>query len=213
MECREKVEHGKTLGLRTVEALKKNGFKAAYFDSAADAEKAILSLIEDGASVGFGGSATVPQLNVQDELIKRGCTIYDHNKSIAPEEKLKMRYMQQSADFFLTGSNAVTLDGKLYNMDATGNRVSAMIFGPKHVIAVVGVNKIVKDLDEAEERVRMTAVPVNCIRLKRNTPCVGTGVCMDCSSPQRICNIAVVLHRCPPTIDFHVVIIGEELGF
>ena len=213
MESKEKLEHNRVIGLRTVEALKRNGYKAAYFDTSAEARDAVLSMISDNASVGFGGSATVSQLNIHEELQSRGCTLYDHNRSATPEEKLKMRYLEQDADYFLTGTNAVTVDGKLYNMDATGNRVSAMIFGPKHVIAVAGINKVVRDLNEAEERVRTVAAPVNGIRLHRDTPCVRTGMCQDCASPQRLCNIAVVLHHCPPTIDFHVLIIGEELGY
>ena len=106
----------------------------------------------------------------------------------------------------------MTEDGKLYNVDATGNRVGAMFIGPKKTIVVCGVNKIVKDLDAAEKRVREWAAPQNAKRLNRKTPCVETGLCEDCSSPDRICNIYVTLAKKPARTDVVVILVGEYLG-
>ena len=116
------------------------------------------------------------------------------------------------ADIFLTGTNAITEDGKLYNVDATGNRVGAMFIGPKKVIVVSGVNKIVGDMDAAEKRVKWWVAPQNAKRLNRKTPCVETGVCGDCSSPDRICNIYVTLGKKPARTDVVVILVGQELG-
>jgi hypothetical protein len=106
----------------------------------------------------------------------------------------------------------VTEDGWLYNVDATGNRVGAMFIGPKKVIVVAGVNKIVKTIEDAEKRVREWVAPQNAKRLNRKTPCVETGVCGDCSSPDRICNIDVTLRKKPIRTDVAVILVGENLG-
>ena len=112
-----------------------------------------------------------------------------------PEEVRALIQKTFSADIFLSGTNAITEDGKLYNVDATGNRVGAMFIGPKKVIVVSGVNKIVPDIEAAEKRIRWWVGPQNARRLNRKTPCVETGVCGDCSSPDRICNISVTLRK------------------
>jgi hypothetical protein len=117
-----------------------------------------------------------------------------------------------STDVYLTGTNAITEDGKLFNIDMTGNRVGAMFIGPKKVLVLSGVNKIVKDIQAAEERLRGWAAPQNAKRLNKKTPCTETGVCGDCSSPDRICNIYVTLAKRPTRTDIVIVLIGEPLG-
>jgi hypothetical protein len=112
-------------------------------------------------------------------------------------------------DVFLTGTNAITEDGKLFNIDATGNRVGAMFIGPKKVLVISGVNKIVKDIQAAEERLRGWAAPQNAKRLNKKTPCTETGVCGDCSSPDRICNIYVSMAKRPTRTEIVVVLIGN----
>ena len=124
-----------------------------------------------------------------------------------------MRRRILTADVFVCSSNAITEDGKLYNVDGTGNRVAAMTFGPRKVVLACGINKIVKDVDEAERRVREWAAPMNARRLGLETPCAKTGLCSDCSSPQRICNIRSLLVKRPLRTDFTVLLIGERLGF
>lgn len=113
----------------------------------------------------------------------------------------------------MTSTNAIIADGRLVNTDGTGNRVAAMIFGPKKVIVIAGTNKIVENLEEAEARIRMTAAPLNNKRLNRSNPCVTTGHCMDCQGPTRLCNVTTVLYKRPPVPDIHVLVVGEELGY
>jgi hypothetical protein len=118
-----------------------------------------------------------------------------------------------AADVMIASSNAITLDGKLVNLDGMGNRVAAMIFGPKKVILVVGVNKIVPDLDSAMARVKHYSAPVNSIRLGLKNPCVETGLCADCKSPQRICNMWSIIEGHMIKDRIHVKLVGEDLGY
>ena len=205
--------HADLLGAQVVEALRKNDFTAEYLKTAADAREKLLSMIPAGATVGFGGSMTIDGLDIQEKLRERGCPIYDHIKEPDPEKKMEARLKQLTCDIFLCGSNAITLDGKLYNVDGNGNRVAAMIFGPKQVIVVAGINKIVKDLSAADDRVKRIAAPTIALRVNGDAPCVRLGYCVDCDSPKRICKAAVTLHRKPSSHGVHVIIVGEALGY
>lgn len=200
--------------LKVVEALKGNRFEARYLRTAAFAAEELLAAIPRAATVGIGGSWTLMQLDIAAKLEERGNTVYCHHKSgLTPEEILAIRRKQLTCDVFLTGTNALTADGRLVNMDATGNRVAAMMFGPKKAIVLAGINKIVPGVHEAMERIRATAAPQNNRRLNRPNPCVASGHCMDCQGPTRLCNITTVLHKKPPASDIHVWVIGEELGY
>ncbi|MDD4601955.1 hypothetical protein SDC9_09161 [bioreactor metagenome] len=206
--------HNETLGNKVVKALEKNNFTAAYFPKRDDAVKHILDMIPNTAAVGVGGSWTVQELGLVSELESRGNTVFDHNKpGLSRDEVLALRHKQLSSDVFLTSTNAITLDGKLVNVDGAGNRVAAMIFGPKKTIVIVGANKIVKDTAEGEERIKLYAAPINNKRLGNNNPCTVTGECMDCQAPSRICNVTTIMHKKPFVSDIHIVIIGEKLGF
>lgn len=206
--------HNDILGAKVVDALKKNNFTAAYFKTRDEAVKHILEMIPSQESVGVGGSWTIQELGLWDILEDRGNTVFNHNKpGLSPEESLALRHKQLSCDVFITSTNAITLDGKIVNVDGAGNRVAAMIFGPKKAIVIVGVNKIAKDTAEAEQRIKMYAAPINNKRLNRPNPCTVTGECMDCQAPSRICNVTTIIHKKPFAIDFHVVVIGEQLGF
>ncbi len=202
------------LGLKTVEALQKNRFNASFYKTAQEALEKLFSMVTPEDSVGIAGSWTLQQLGVVETLEERGNTVFCHHKpGLSPEEVLETRRKQLTCDVFLTGTNAITIDGRLVNTDATGNRVAAMIFGPKKVIVIAGINKIVQSLEEAEERIRTTAAPLNNKRLNRSNPCVQTGKCMDCQGPTRLCNVTTVLHKRPPASDIHILLVEEELGF
>lgn len=201
-------------GLEVIGALQKNRFHAAFFKTTQEALEQLFADIPRDATVGIAGSWTLQQLKVVEALEARGNVVYCHHKpGLSPEEVLDTRRKQLTCDVFLTGSNAIVKDGRLVNTDATGNRVAAMIFGPKKVIVLAGVNKIVKNIEEAEARIRTTAAPLNNKRLNRPNPCVNTGRCMDCQGPSRLCNVTTVLHKCPPASNIHVFLIGEELGY
>jgi hypothetical protein len=198
---------------RTIVALKKNNFDARFFPKAAEALAEVWKMIPEGSTVGYGGSLTLNQIGFIEEAQKRSVKFLNpFAKGLSPEEGEKIRRQIFSADFFLASSNAITEDGKLYNIDATGNRVAPMIFGPKKVILVCGVNKIVKDIDEAQKKVQEWTAPMNVKRLGYKNPCGQTGECSDCASPERICNAYVILAKKPRRTDISVFIIGEFLG-
>lgn len=206
--------HGQTLGLKTVEALRKNRFDAAFFETRNEAADAVLKLISSGQQVAFGGSQTARQLNLQQLVQDAGATILDHNATgLSSEEKHEVMRQQQICDVFICSSNAVSLQGELFNLDGHGNRVAAMAFGPRRVIVIVGVNKLVADEEAAWQRIRTIAAPINFKRLNRPNPCAKYGVCMNCNLPTRGCNIYVATRRKPPLMEFSVFVVNESLGF
>jgi L-lactate utilization protein LutB len=198
---------------RTIKALRKNNFEPVFVPDSKSACEEVLKRIPDGTTVGVGGSVTLTQIGLLDALGNQNIQfIWPMRQGKTPEEVHTLIRQSFSSDIFLSSTNAVTEDGKLYNVDATGNRVGAMFIGPKKTIIVCGVNKIVKDLEAAEKRVREWTAPQNAKRLGRKTPCVETGLCADCSSPDRICNIYVTLAKKPTRVDVTVILVGEQLG-
>jgi hypothetical protein len=136
-----------------------------------------------------------------------------YSPGILPEEVLALRRQGMTADYMITSSNAITLDGKLVNLDGMGNRVAAMTFGPNKVILLVGMNKVTPDLESAMARVKHYAAPVNNIRLGLKNPCLETGLCSDCKSPNRICNMWSIIEGHMIEKRIHVKLIGEFLGY
>jgi L-lactate utilization protein LutB len=199
-------------GPRVVEALKSRHFDAYYCSAADEAAAKVLELIPEGAEVSWGGSVTVEALGIQEALRRRGQPLLDRG-AVPAEERENIMRRAMCCDVYLMGSNAVTEDGQLFNIDGTGNRVGALCFGPKSVIVVAGMNKVVPDLATAYSRVRHHAAPVNCQRFGLNTPCSVTGQCADCRSPQTICNQMVATRGCRPVGRIKVVLVGEDLGF
>jgi len=195
-------------------ALKANGFKVIYADNSKEALDKVMSLIPKEAKVGIGGSVTVRDIGLVESIVKQNNTIFmDWGKPLELKEKLKVRKEALTSDVYLTSSNAITLQGQLVSVDGTGNRVSAMIFGPKKVIVVAGANKLVDTLDEALARIRNIAGPLNAKRLNLNTPCALTGKCTDCNSPDRMCKVTVILEKKPNLSDITIVLVGENLGY
>jgi len=198
---------------RTVKALTKNNFEAVFVPDSKTALEEVMKQIPDGATVGVGGSVTLTQVGILKALEKRSIhLIWPAQQAKNMDERMELIRKSFSSDIFLSGTNAITEDGKLFNVDAMGNRVGAMCIGPKKTIIVTGINKIVKDLEAAEKRVKEWIAPQNAKRLNRKTPCVETGVCGDCSSPDRICNIYVTLAKRPSRTEVVVILIGEKLG-
>lgn len=203
-----------TIGESAVKALKKNGFDAVYVKTSAEAAAIVAKHLKKGSSIGFGGSMTVKNLGIQVAAAAAGCELLDHNApGLAPEAKTRLLKRQLTSDVFISGSNAVTLDGEILNVDGTGNRVAALSFGPTKTIVVVGINKIVRDMDEAFARLETYAAPMNNKRLDKPNPCVKAGVCMDCDGDTRICRVYNIMRKRPGGTDFTVIIVGEELGY
>jgi hypothetical protein len=198
---------------RTINALKKNNFEAVFVPDSKSACEEVMKQIPDGATVGVGGSVTLAQVGLLDSLGKRNINfIWPMRQGKTPDEIFELIRKSLSADFFISSTNAVTEDGKLFNVDATGNRAGAMFIGPRKTIIVCGVNKIVKDIEAAEKKLKEWTGPQNAKRLGRKTPCVETGVCADCKSPDRICNIYVTLAKKSARTDIMVILVGEQLG-
>jgi len=196
----------------TLKALKKNGFKARYFEDSKSAAKTLLEEISVTDKVGIGGSMTIKELGLPDALLQRGNTVYFHWLETTPEGMDNARRNASTADVYLTSTNALTEKGQLVNIDGTGNRVSAMVFGPKKVYVVCGINKLVDDVDGAIKRIKDNAYK-NARRLNLKTPCAITEKCNDCDSPQRMCNVTTIIEKKPNKIDIEVMIIGESLGY
>lgn len=196
----------------TLKALKKNGFKARYFEDSKSAAKTLLEEISVTDKVGIGGSMTIKELGLPDALLQRGNTVYFHWLETTPEGMDNARRNASTADVYLTSTNALTEKGQLVNIDGTGNRVSAMVFGPKKVYVVCGINKLVDDVDGAIKRIKDNAYK-NARRLNLKTPCAITEKCNDCDSPQRMCNVTTIIEKKTNKIDIEVMIIGESLGY
>lgn len=198
----------------TMAALKRRNMTVVLAPDGATALKAIVEMIPPGSTVGLGGSLTVKQIGLLDILRSGKYTLYDqYAKGLSPEKSMQMRRKGLLTDYFITGTNAVTMDGRLVNLDGAGNRVAALTFGPQKVIVVVGRNKIVADVDQALERVWNRAAPLNAKRLNRKVPCTSTGRCEDCSSRERICNHLVITEGQTYEGRLTVVIVDEDLGF
>ncbi len=208
-----KSKYYEVRALKTVDALKKNGFNAIYASTTQEAVSIALNLVPKNATVGVGGSVTIRELGIVDTLESRGNVLFDHYKCKTDEEIEAARKGQLTCDVFFASSNALTLDGKLVNIDGMGNRVAAMIYGPGHVILIVGAQKISDNLDQAIARIKTKAAPLNTIRLNRKTPCSVTGVCHDCNSEDRICNITTIIEKRPKNTPFTVIVVGEEIGY
>ncbi len=192
----------------------KNGFQAQYVETGAEAKALVLGMIPPGAPVGIGGSVTIRQLNFIETLRQQGHAVYDHwQEGLSPEEIREVQLHHVTSPFFLTSTNAITQDGKLVNIDNTGNRVAAMILGPQQVIVVASKQKIVADVDAALKRIKEEVTPLVARRLRYNTPCAVTGTCEDCDSPHRLCRATCVLERKTRGVRaFSVIIVGEALG-
>jgi L-lactate utilization protein LutB len=199
---------------RTMTALKARQFDAYSFRKPEDLAQEILKQVVPGATVGMGGSVGLRELGLPKALEKKGVLVLDTwRDGLTPEEVLDLRLRHLSCDIFLSGINALTEKGEIVNMDGIGNRIGAMTFGPRKVILVAGINKIVPDLPAAFERIKRVAAPMNARRMGLPLPCAETGQCHDCQSDLRICRALSIIERRPNTTDVAVYLVAEELGY
>jgi L-lactate utilization protein LutB len=195
-------------------ALEKNGMDAYIAETAAEARKKALSLIRQGATVGIGGSRSAEEIGLLDALRSGDYNLFDqYAEGLSEADSLSARKEGTHAEYFVSGTNAVTEDGKLVNTDGLGNRLAGFCFGPEKIVIVVGRNKVVPDVESAIERVRNVAAPMNAKRFGLSTPCVKTGTCSDCNSPERICNLTLVIEKQRVKGRISVILVNEELGF
>ena len=179
-----------------------------------EAKEKVLGLIDKTQQIAFGGSITLDEIGIMDELRNGDYKLIDRDLVVS-NHFMKRWVMKNSPTqgIYLTGTNAITEDGEIFNVDGLGNRVNAINFGPDKVIIVIGKNKIVKDIHEAIKRVENIAAPKNTIRLNKKTPCVKEGHCVDCRSPERICNIFTIIKFLNHADRIHVIVVDEDLGY
>jgi len=195
-----------------VKNLKSRHFDAWYCEDKASALAKALELIPEGSTVGWGGALSAQQIGLMDAVNAGNYRAIDRDQCKTPEEKLQAAKESMFADVFLTGANALSLDGQMVNIDGTGNRVAAVIYGPGSVLVIAGMNKVMDTLDAAMTRARTVAAPMNKQRFPNQTPCELTGTCGDCKAESCICNQIVITRHCRPAGRIKFIIVGEELG-
>jgi len=201
------------LGPKVVKALNARSFDAAYFDSTDEAVEKIISLIPKDHLVSWGGSKTLVDLGIQERLEREGYNLLDRDKAASGEERVEIMRRALLCGTFLSGTNAVSEDGQLVNIDGNGNRVAAMIFGPKQVIVAAGMNKVAKTYEDAVIRARTIAAPLNVQRFPNlKTPCNENGTCANCLVGDTICSFFVTTRFCKPAGRIKVILIGKDLG-
>ena len=199
---------------RCIRNLEKNRMHGYFLEDESGLPALLTELIQPDSTVAVGGSMTLFEAGVIDFLRTGPFHFLDrYAEGLAPADLQKLHRRVFSADCFLVSTNAITEAGELFNVDGTGNRVAAMIYGPDQVIVIAGINKLVKNMAEAEIRLRETAAPANTRRLNLDTPCRESGYCMDCASPDRICNNYVTIKKQAFDQRMHIVLINKNFGY
>lgn len=191
----------------------KKNMEGYYCATSAEAVEKALSLMPEGSSITWGGSMSVIECGLMDAIHQKNYDLIDRDTAKTPEEAREMYAKQVMADYYLMSTNAITMNGELVNIDGRANRVSCLCWGPQNVIIIAGMNKVATDVEDAIKRVRNIAAPANTVRLNRNTPCVQTGKCGDCYSPDCICSQVLVTRRSSTPNRIKVILVGEELGY
>lgn len=198
---------------RLKENFKLRNIEVSFFETLDESKRHILNLIPEDCSIGIGHSATLQKMDLTHSLMDRGNTVYDKELAETGEECKALKKKALVTDWYITGSNAVSADGRIVNVDHSGNRAAAIIFGPDKVIIVVGINKIVDTLDEAIKRVKNIASPMNAKRAGFNPPCVALNKCVDCVSKERVCNSLSIIEGQSDGSRIKLFIINDECGF
>ena len=203
-----------TLANTIIERLKVRQMEGYYCSTAEEAVKLAESFVKAGDTVSFGGSMTISDTGLLSRLKERqDIRLLDRSNAKTPEEIHEIYAGAFTADTYFMSTNAITTEGELVNIDGNGNRVSALIWGPKQVIILAGMNKVCSTLEDAYRRVKNIASPPNCVRLNRKTPCAATGLCGDCYSPDCICSQTVITRRSGTPGRIKIILIGETLGY
>ncbi len=196
-----------------IEKFNKRGIEGYYCENAEDALLTAKRFLTPGCSISWGGSQTLSDIGLFEDLYSSDYILYDRLKANSPEEKSAMYSKIVTVDYYFMSSNAISLDGQLINIDGSGNRVACLITGPKNVIVIAGMNKIVTDVQTGIERVRNMAAPPNAVRLNLKTPCAEIGRCANCLTDDCMCSEIVITRRSGIPGRIKVILVGEELGF
>lgn len=198
-----------------IKNLKKRNIEGVYCATKDDALKQALSYIEKGSVVSWGGSESVKEIGLRDAVSSGDYEVVDRSLAKNYDEQRELFSKAVLADYYLMSSNAITLDGELINIDGTGNRVACLSYGPEHIIMIVGMNKVVNNMEDGIARVRNFASPPNAIRLGLKTPCSLTGRCGDCYGDTCICSQIVITRRQSAAMKDRIklILVGEDLGY
>ena len=194
-----------------VKNLTGHGFEAYYCENREAALSKALELIPKGTTVGWGGAMSAQQIGLLDAMNAGEYNAIDRDKAPNPEEREKAMRACLQADYFITGANALSIDGQMVNIDGVGNRVGAIVYGPKYIVVIAGMNKVTDSLESAVIRARTVAAPMNKQRFPLQTPCAVTGVCGNCKT-EGICNQLLITRNSKPIGRIKVILVGEELG-
>lgn len=208
-----KKQYYENLADSLIEKFNLRGIEGYYCENKEDALAMAKRFLTPDCSISWGGSMTLEEIGLIDELYNSDYVIYDRNTAKTPSESSEMYSKIVSADYFFMSSNAITLDGQLINIDGRGNRVACLITGPKNVIIIAGMNKIVTDVNSGIERVRNMATPANTVRLHKKTPCAEIGRCANCLVDDCICCQIVTTRKSLIPGRIKVILVGEELGY
>ncbi|WP_432408950.1 lactate utilization protein [Wukongibacter sp. M2B1] len=199
--------------INIIDNFSKRNIEAFYFDSLEEAKMKVLDMIPKTKTVGIGNSQTLKKMNISRVLEERGNIVYDKTFAKNKEEIRDLKRKSLLTDWYITSSNAVSVEGHIVNIDHSGNRVAAMVYGPDKVIVIVGINKIEGTLDDAMKRARNHAAPLNAIRAGYNPPCVELKRCVDCLTKDRVCyNVVTIEGQYIPN-RMKLFIVNEDLGF
>jgi len=205
------------MDIEVINRLKENfrlrNIEVEYFVTLEDVKSYILNIIPNKCTVGIGHSLTLQKMNITNSLLERGNIVYDKELAKSREESLDLKKKALITSWYITGSNAISVDGRIVNVDHSGNRVAAIAFGPDKVIIVVGKNKIVDTVDEAIKRVKNISCPLNAKRAGFNPPCVIVNKCVECVSNERVCNILSIIEGQSDSNRIKLFIVNEECGF
>lgn len=195
-----------------VRNLKKRHFDAYYCATKEEALSKALELIPEQAVVGWGGVLSAGQIGLIQALREGNYRLVDREKCTTMEERHQAAMEAMAADVFLTSANGLSMEGEMVNIDGMGNRVAAIVYGPKEILVIVGMNKVTDTLEDAITRARTVAAPLNQQRFGLNNPCTVTGTCADCTSESCICNQILITRHCRPVGRIKFILVGEELG-
>lgn len=208
-----RVKRNQMLGEKIIKELKARNMEGFYAESKEEALKIALELIPEGSSVAWGGSMSIEEIGLKQEICDGNYNELNRDLAKTPEEKRAIELATYDCDYFLASANAISEDGVLVNIDGNSNRVSAIAYGPKHVLFIIGMNKVVRDAENAVSRARNEAAPINAQRFNLNTPCCKTGACFDCKAPSTIC-CQFLITRCSMHAGrIKVILVNDELGF
>ncbi|MDR1800229.1 MAG: lactate utilization protein [Lachnospiraceae bacterium] len=210
---KNRAKRNRQLGEQIIKSLKQRNMEGYYAETKEEALKIALDIIPKGASCAWGGAKSVAEIGLKDAVLEGDYKAYNREAAPNPQEKRAIELTSFDVDFFLTGTNALSMDGEMVNIDGFGNRVAAIAYGPRNVLVIAGMNKVVKTLEDAWKRARNEAAPINSQRFELSTPCNKTGMCYDCKSADTICCQFLVTRFSKVPNRIKVILVNDNLGF